>query len=109
MFTPGRPFPLQNCTVTNHTSDSLHIECLENFDGGLPQGFLMELLELPDLIPRFNVSVSRTPPVFDLFGIESGASYQVNLYSINAKGRSDPIVLETITFKGVAKYTSKNK
>uniref|UniRef100_A0A1B6C6V9 Uncharacterized protein n=1 Tax=Clastoptera arizonana TaxID=38151 RepID=A0A1B6C6V9_9HEMI len=100
----GRPFPLQNCSVTNHTSDSLHVECLENFDGGLPQGFLMELLELPDLVPKFNVSVSKTPPVFDLFGIESGASYQVNLYAINAKGRSDPVVLETIKFKGVAKY-----
>ncbi|KAG8253862.1 hypothetical protein J6590_024216 [Homalodisca vitripennis] len=100
----GRPFPLLNCTVTNHTSDSLHVECLESFDGGLPQMFLMELLELPERTPRFNVTVTRAPPIFEIYGIESGASYQVNLYALNAKGRSDPVTLETVTFKGVAKY-----
>lgn len=102
----GRPFPLLNCSITNQTSDSLHVECLESFDGGLPQGFLMELLELPELIPRFNVTLTKGPPVFELYGIESGSSYKVNLYAVNAKGRSDPVVLETATFKGVAKYTS---
>lgn len=66
--------------------------------------FLMELLELPERIPRFNVTVMRAPPVFEIYGIESGASYQVNLYAVNAKGRSDPVVLEAVTFKGVAKY-----
>lgn len=67
----------------------------------------MELLELPDLIPRFNVTLSKGPPVFELYGIESGSSYKVNLYAVNAKGRSDPVALETVTFKGVAKYTGK--
>lgn len=47
---PGRPFHLQNCSVANQSIDSLNVECVENFDGGLPQTFLMELLELPSLI-----------------------------------------------------------
>nr|CAD7586356.1 unnamed protein product [Timema genevievae] len=101
----GRPFPLINCTVVNQTSDSLHVECVESFDGGLPQSFVMELLELPGLSPRFNLSVPRGPPVFDVYGMEPGASYRVHLYATNAKGRSEPFVIEPITFKGVAKFT----
>ncbi|XP_066995324.2 neural cell adhesion molecule 2 [Anabrus simplex] len=101
----GRPFPLANCSVVNQTSDSLHVECLESFDGGLPQSFLMEVLELPGRRPRYNVTVARAPPVFDLYGLEAGTSYQVNLYAVNAKGRSEPYVIEPVTFKGVAKFT----
>ncbi|PSN39886.1 hypothetical protein C0J52_22443 [Blattella germanica] len=103
----GRPFPLINCSVVNQTSDSLHVECLESFDGGLPQSFLMELLDLPGLRPRYNVTVVRGPPVFDIYGMEPGASYQVNLYAVNAKGRSEPYVIEAVTFKGVAKFTDQ--
>ncbi|CAG2053889.1 unnamed protein product [Timema podura] len=65
----------------------------------------MELLELPGLSPRFNLSVPRGPPVFDVYGMEPGASYRVHLYATNAKGRSEPFVIEPITFKGVAKFT----
>ncbi|RZF43924.1 hypothetical protein LSTR_LSTR015732, partial [Laodelphax striatellus] len=101
----GRPFPLLNCSVTNQTSDSLHVDCAESFDGGLPQSFVMELLQLPELVSRFNVTVAHGPPSFALYGIQPGVSYRVSLYAVNAKGRSDPITLETITFKGVAKYT----
>ncbi|XP_039283060.1 hemicentin-1 isoform X2 [Nilaparvata lugens] len=101
----GRPFPLLNCSVTNQTSDSLHVDCAESFDGGLPQSFVMELLQLPELVSRFNVTVTHGPPSFALYGIQPGVSYRVNLFAVNAKGRSDPITLETITFKGVAKYT----
>ncbi|XP_067006836.2 nephrin [Anabrus simplex] len=105
----GRPFPLSNCSLVNQTSDSLHVECLENFDGGLPQSFLMEVLELPERRPRYNVSVVRAPPVFDLYGLEAGTSYQVNLYAVNAKGRSEPYRMEPITFKGVAKFTGPSE
>ncbi|BES90972.1 CD80-like C2-set immunoglobulin domain [Nesidiocoris tenuis] len=99
----GRPFPLVNCSILNQTSDTLDVECVEGFDGGLPQWFNMELLELPELSPRFNVTSNR--PLFNVNGIESGSSYQVHLYAVNGKGRSDPFILQTDTFKGVAKYT----
>ncbi|KOB78250.1 Uncharacterized protein OBRU01_02793, partial [Operophtera brumata] len=86
----GRPFHLQNCTVANQSIDSLYVECVENFDGGLPQTFLMELLELPSLIVRYNVSTNRTPPYFEIRGLPPGVSYRIDLYAVNAKGRSDP-------------------
>ena len=45
----GRPFALQNCTVSNQSIDSIHVECIESFDGGLPQMFLLEMVEIPTL------------------------------------------------------------
>lgn len=53
----GRPFPLQNCSVSNQSSESLQIECMEGFDGGLPQGFLLELVEMPGLRLIRNLSL----------------------------------------------------
>ncbi|XP_055902155.1 protein turtle homolog A-like [Eupeodes corollae] len=54
----GRPFPLQNCTVTNQSTDSLQVDCIEGFDGGLPQGFIMELVELSTLRLARNISLT---------------------------------------------------
>jgi hypothetical protein len=45
----GRPFALQNCTVSNQSIDTIHVECIEGFDGGLPQMFLLEMVEIPTL------------------------------------------------------------
>ncbi|XP_028031278.1 hemicentin-1 [Bombyx mandarina] len=103
----GRPFPLQNCTVANQSIDSLYVECVENFDGGLPQTFLMELLELPSLAVRYNVSTNRTPPYFEIKGLPPGVSYRIELYAVNAKGRSDVSTIETVTLKGQAKFTGE--
>lgn len=103
----GRPFPLLNCSVVNQTSDSLQVECTESFDGGLPQSFMMEILELPTHRTIMNVTTLKTPPIFSAEGLEAGATYRIHLYAINAKGRSDPTIIDPVTFKGVAKYTSK--
>lgn len=56
-FNLGRPFPLQNCSVSNQSSDSLQVECMEGFDGGLPQGFILELVEMPGLRLVRNLSL----------------------------------------------------
>lgn len=53
----GRPFPLQNCTIAKESSDSLQVDCIESFDGGLPQGFLLELVEVPSLRLVRNMSL----------------------------------------------------
>ncbi|XP_018570338.1 nephrin, partial [Anoplophora glabripennis] len=99
----GRPSQLQNCTLINQTSNSLQVDCTEGFDGGLPQSFLMEVLELPSLRPRLNLTTYRTPPSFAANGLDAGASYRIMLYAVNAKGRSEPTIIDPVTFKGVAK------
>lgn len=108
-FILGRPSMLQNCTLYNQTSNSFQVDCLEGFDGGLPQNFLMEVLELPSLRPRLNITSYRIPPTFTARGLDEGTSYRILLYAVNAKGRSDASVLEPVTFKGVAKLQGNYK
>ncbi|XP_055678044.1 hemicentin-1-like [Lutzomyia longipalpis] len=100
-----RPFSLQNCTVSNQSSDALHVECVEGFDGGLPQGFLLELVEMPALRLARNLSLARPPVSFYIDGLEAGSSYRIILFAVNAKGRSEPTIIDDINFKGVAKFT----
>ncbi|XP_044745914.1 nephrin isoform X2 [Coccinella septempunctata] len=99
----GRPSQLQNCTISNQTFESLQVFCVEGFDGGLPQSYLMEVFELPSLRPRVNLTTYRTPPTFAVEGLDPGINYKIVLYAVNAKGRSEPTVIESVTFKGVAK------
>ena len=48
----------------------------------------------------------QKPPVsFFIDNLEAGSSYRIILFSANAKGRSEPTIIDEITFKGVAKYT----
>ncbi|XP_066142389.1 neural cell adhesion molecule 2-like isoform X1 [Euwallacea fornicatus] len=97
----GRPSPLQNCSLLNHTNNALQVECIEGYDGGLTQSFEMEVLELPSLKSRINKTTYRTP-VFVADGLDPGTSYRIMLYAANKKGRSDATVIDPVTF-GVAK------
>ncbi|XP_045776317.1 nephrin-like [Maniola jurtina] len=99
----GRPTSLQNCSVVNQ-SNGLQVECYEGFDGGLPQVFFMEVLELPSLILRANMTANFTPS-FEVQGLDKGLSYLLNLYAANAKGRSEVITLYTIAVRSPDKYT----
>lgn len=55
--TLGRPFPLQNCSITNQSADSIQVDCIEGFDGGLPQSFMLELVELNNLRLARNITL----------------------------------------------------
>ncbi len=58
----GKPFGLQNCSISNQSSDSLQVECIEEgFNGGLPQVFILELIELSDFRLVRNLSVEVMP------------------------------------------------
>ncbi|XP_059469957.1 neuroglian isoform X3 [Neocloeon triangulifer] len=98
-----RPFPLTNCSITNQTVDSLTVDCVEGFDGGLPQYFLVEVLEVPERRLRHNAT-SRFP-TFTLHGLEPGLNFMLQLYAANAKGRSEATLIEGLSVKGVAKFT----
>ncbi|KAG4071003.1 hypothetical protein HA402_001440 [Bradysia odoriphaga] len=104
----GRPFALQNCSVTNQSSDSLQVECVESFDGGLPQAFLLELVDMSDLRLVRNLTIIRPPVAFYVDNLEPGNSYRIILFAVNAKGRSEPTIIDDITFKGVAKFTGQS-
>lgn len=51
--------------------------------------------------------LQRTPVSFYIDNLEPGNSYRIILFAVNAKGRSEPTVIDDITFKGVAKFTGE--
>ncbi|XP_072930220.1 neural cell adhesion molecule 1-A-like [Epargyreus clarus] len=98
------PSAPRNCSVLNQSNDALQVDCSEGFDGGLPQTFYMEVLELPSMILRLNVTNST--PTFEAVRVSSRASYLLNVYAVNAKGRSEAATLYPIALRPPDKYTS---
>lgn len=54
----GPPEAPTNCSVVNQTTDSLEVECLPAFDGGLQQYFGLEVTDLQSGILFYNATDS---------------------------------------------------
>lgn len=81
------------------------MECVEGFDGGLQQEFIMEVY---DTQTRKLVSnVTSRIPIFTVGGLESGLGFDIGLYAANKKGRSDVAHLQAFTLKGAEKHTGE--
>ncbi|XP_066594122.1 nephrin-like isoform X2 [Prorops nasuta] len=100
----GKPEAPYNCTLTNQTTESLSVECTAGFDGGQPQHFLLEVFDQHTGVLQANVS-SRENAAFTVQGLEPGKVLNMILYAVNAKGRSDPTLVEGFTLKVAEKQT----
>lgn len=91
-------------------ADWLIVRCSEGFDGGLPiTNYELEVYSEENVYHVNTISLNHTEksgPVFEVPGLEPGRKYRLHLYAVNAKGRSDPVVLEPVTLKAVAMYTT---
>ncbi|XP_031831167.1 neural cell adhesion molecule 1 [Nomia melanderi] len=131
----GKPYPLQNCTALQSTgpyayrmghedfkatdardADWLIVRCFEGFDGGLPlTNYELEVYSEENVYHVNTIYLNHTEkssslgPVFEVPGLEPGRNYRLHLYAVNAKGRSEPVVLEPVTLKGVAMYTTDGR
>lgn len=99
----GKPDPPVNCSLLNQTSNSLVIECVEGFDGGQPQYFLLELYDQQTGILQANVSAKF--PLFIVNGLESGKILKMLVFAANGKGKSEAVLLEGFTLKAAEKHT----
>lgn len=93
----GRPDQVHNCTVSNTSMTSFSLRCAEGFNGGLPQSFLVEVRETESQNLRANLS--SPVPRFSVAGLEPGAQYQACVYSVNVKGRSEPVPVQAATLR----------
>lgn len=109
-------------TTTDHDNEKnlndaewLIVRCTEGFDGGLPlTSFVLEVYREDKIYPNITMIINRTDkinghehgPIFQISNLEPGRNYKLLAYAVNAKGKSDPVVLESITLKGVAMYTT---
>lgn len=101
------------------------MRCNESFDGGLPiTSYEIEVYSDENVYHVNTIYINHTEksssigvpshggggggggPIFEVPGLELGRNYRLLLYALNAKGRSDPVVLEPVTLKGVAMYTT---
>nr|XP_016929738.1 uncharacterized protein LOC108009696 isoform X3 [Drosophila suzukii] len=101
----GEPDPLLNCTVLNQTSTGFQIECIEGFDGGLQQDFIMEVY-MNGTTRHPKISKSKRP-YFEVSGLVPGMGYNVFLIAHNSKGRSNATILQVYTLKDPEKQTVK--
>ncbi|XP_046638968.1 uncharacterized protein LOC124320237 isoform X2 [Daphnia pulicaria] len=99
----GKPAAPSNCAIHNQTADSVRVDCQEAFDGGLQQTFGLELVDRNTRTLRY--VFNNTKPVFTVYGLEPETAFLLNIYALNAKGRSQPITLETTTLRAALKHT----
>lgn len=88
---------------------------MAGYDGGLPQKFILEVYHgdvdfLSNSQPLYNVS-NADEPSFSLAGLEASveAGVHVAVYAVNAKGRSQPVILSEVTYRDAEKRTGKKK
>lgn len=105
MTRTGKPEAPYNCTLTNQTTDSLSVECTAGFDGGQPQYFLLEVYDQHTGVLQANKSKDNA--AFTVQDLEPGKVLNMILYAVNARGRSDPTLLEGFTLKVAEKQTGK--
>ncbi|XP_032571301.1 uncharacterized protein LOC6610067 isoform X4 [Drosophila sechellia] len=103
IFPAGEPDPLLNCTVLNQTSTGFQIECIEGFNGGLQQDFIMEVY-MNGTTRHPKISKSKRP-YFEVNGLVPGMGYNVFLIANNSKGRSNATILQVYTLKDPEKQT----
>lgn len=91
----GSPDPVRNCSAINQTEDSIRVDCVEGYDGGLLQHFIMEVRDTA--IQRLRANITNSWPSFTARGLTSGTSFLLVIYSANAKGRSKAVVITSST------------
>ena len=86
---PGPPDPPSNCSVVNQTTESLEVECLAGFDGGLRQNFYMKVEDSITGTVLANASAEQKP-IFQVKLTSSSsvfANFPSNIYPGDRKGR----------------------
>lgn len=73
--------------------------------GGQPQYFLLEVYDWKTAVLQANVSAKF--PLFIVSGLDPGKVLKMVVYAANAKGRSEPVLLEGFTLKVAEKQTGK--
>ncbi|XP_042217603.1 nephrin-like [Homarus americanus] len=99
----GPPDPPKNCSIANQTTDTIEVECVAGFDGGLPQTFYMEVYD--STTGTLHRNISSGEPLFLLTALRPGLAFLMVTYAANSKGRSDAAQLETFTLKVAEKRT----
>ena len=89
-----------NCIVNASKTSKMEIRCEPGFDGGLPQHFSLLLVTVKDNLVLVNTT--NLTPVFSMSSLQTNQSslYRAYIHSVNAKGKSEVLVLPDIVLGG---------
>ena len=100
IISAGKPDPVHNCTAHNVTAEAVQITCAAGYDGGLPQQFHIEIADSNGRLIGNRTSHVSSFPVRHL---ETGTNYEVTIWSVNSKGKSDPQIVHVTTYRPTEK------
>ncbi|KAH7642122.1 hypothetical protein HUG17_5167 [Dermatophagoides farinae] len=104
----GPPNSVHDCRIVNVTMASFILECVPGENGGLRQIFHLEVYNIEKEHLQVNVT-AREEPVFAVENLPHDTAFMLNVFSSNAKGRSDSVTLRTATSAYAAKHTTNGK
>ena len=90
---------VENCSQSNHSSDSLHLSCSSGYDGGLSQIFTLELYQHATETLVRNMTTVRSPPAFHVNHLKAGFIFDAHIYASNRMGSSASLRLKVSTLK----------
>ncbi|KAI8037622.1 hypothetical protein M5D96_009786 [Drosophila gunungcola] len=80
------PEPVKNCTAFNATANSLQIQCIPGFDGGIPQHFHAQIYD--ELNRQILYNASYKYPEFTVKRLPSDSVFVIRITAVNAQGPS---------------------
>lgn len=93
------------------SSEILEVECVPGYDGGIRQEFKLEAFEVSSGKMRLNASsISMEIPIFRIAVADllPATHFYLRVFAINAKGKSDPTMLEDILLRDSEKNQGNN-
>ncbi|XP_047349272.1 hemicentin-2-like isoform X3 [Vespa velutina] len=97
----GRPDMPHNCSILNQTTDSFYIECIDGFDGGLPQKFTIRIdREISSSGTKSTTTIynqTSKAASFAVTNLEPGTTYEIQIYASNTKGNSEIVHFSATT------------
>lgn len=113
IFLLVKPSQLSNCTIKaalNLSSEILEVECVPGYDGGIKQEFRLEAFDVSNGKMRLNASSASTEtPIFRIAVADllPATHFYLRVFAINAKGKSDPTLLEDILLRDSEKHPGR--
>ncbi|EEC17813.1 sidestep protein, putative, partial [Ixodes scapularis] len=85
------PGPVENCSITNQTEGSLHLECQAGSDGHLPAHFQLSVHDAMTAALSANFTADR--PDFWVHDLLPGVEYFLVVWAVNERGRSPELTI----------------
>lgn len=80
-FIVGPPEIPFNCSTKALSDTSVQVECNPGFNGGSPQHFLLQMLDISTERQSFNTISNRSSPLFTVSGLTPGSNYTFRMCS----------------------------